>query len=343
MPSVRVVQIAYDAVTFFRVGGVDAAVTVARHRAGKVYDPAISAAFCRLAGQLFDGLDTSSTWETLLDTEPGPRPRLSQAQLDTATEAIAAFADLKSTYTVGHSSGVAELAVRAANRCRMSSADVTALRRAALVHDVGRVGVSILIWDKPGPLTHGEWERVRLHPYLTERIFARSAPLSDIGSLAALHHERLDGSGYHRSLGAPSLSHAARLLAAADVYHALCEPRAHRPARTPEEAARELRAQVRSGKLDGDVVAAVLDAAGHPVRPSRHEWPAGLSEREVEVLRLLVRGLSNRQVADILCISPKTVGHHVQHIYDKIGVSTRAAAAVFAMENGLIEVSINQK
>jgi DNA-binding CsgD family transcriptional regulator len=185
-------------------------------------------------------------------------------------------------------------------------------------------------------LTDGEWEQVRLHPYYTERIFSRAPALAPLGALAALHHERLDGSGYHRRLPGSQLPPAARILAAADAYHALTEPRPHRPAHPPEAAAAEIGREVQAGRLDRDAVNAVLSAAGHRVRTVRHAWPGGLSEREVEVLRLLARGHSNRQMAPILSISEKTVSHHIQHIYDKLDVSTRAAATLFAMRHDLL-------
>ncbi len=175
-----------------------------------------------------------------------------------------------------------------------------------------------------------------MHPYYTERILVRPAALAQLGALASLHHERLDGSGYHRGLPASVLSPAARILAAADVYHAMTEPRPHRPARTPESAASELRCEARAGRLDSEAVNAVLAAAGHRVHTTRRELVAGLSEREVEVLRLLARGNSMKQVAGLLTISEKTVDNHIQHIYNKIGVSTRAGATLFAMEQNLL-------
>ena len=199
------------------------------------------------------------------------------------------------------------------------------------------MGVSAGIWTKAGPLTEREWDQVRLHPYYTERILGRPPALAAIGALAALHQERLDGSGYHRRLPASLLSPAARLLAAADVYRALLEPRPHRPARSPDAAAAELGRVAQAGGLDPDAVRCVLAAAGRQVSHARPVRPAQLTERELEVLRLIARGSSIKQVAQQLTISPKTVDTHIQHIYEKIGASTRAGATLFAVEHNLLE------
>ncbi len=335
-PAVRVVALAQDVIHFHRLGGVEAAVTLAQERKGTAYDPRMVERFCQQAAHLLAGLEEEPSWEVMLSLEPGARTSLSETQFDAACSAIADFADIKSPYTLGHSRGVAELAASAASRCGLPEADVVTIRRAGLLHDVGRVGVSTGIWVKPGPLSEREWERVRMHPYFTERVLARPPALARLGALASFHHERLDGSGYHRGVPASMLSPAARILAAADVYHAMIEPRPHRPARTPEAAAEELRREVRAGRLDSEAVNGVLAAAGHRVRSTRRELVAGLSEREVEVLRLIARGHSKKQIGGLLTISQKTVDHHIQHIYNKIDVSTRAAATLFAMEHDLL-------
>ena len=333
---VRIIHLAQDAATFYAMGGVEAAVSMARSRSGRYFDPSVVDAFCQAAPDLLQSLDVDSTWQAVLEAEPGAPTRISDDEIDTAAAVVADFVDMKSPFTVGHSRAVADLAAAAAKRCGLPNADVVAVRRAGLIHDVGRVGISNGIWNKPGPLTESEWERVRLHPYYTERIMNRSPALAPLGALAALHHERLDGSGYHRQVALAQLPPAARILAAADVYQALTEPRPHRAACPPAAAADEVCRMMNVGKLDPDAVNAVLSVAGHRARPVRREWPGGLSEREVEVLRLIARGLSNRQMAAALVISEKTVSHHVQHIYDKLDVSTRAAATLFAMRNNLI-------
>jgi HD-GYP domain-containing protein (c-di-GMP phosphodiesterase class II) len=253
-----------------------------------------------------------------------------ETRLDTVLEAFADFVDLKSPFTVGHSRAVAELAAAAAP-------DAGAiLRRAGLVHDLGRVSVPNGIWDKSSRLTEGEWERVRMHPYYSERILGRLQTLRPMATLAGLHHERLDGSGYHRGSARADIPAGARVLAAADAYQAMTQPRAHRPALEPARAARELETMASSGRLDRDAVRSVLAAAGHTVRAARTAWPAGLTDREVEVLRVICRGGTKKQVASLLSISPSTVDHHVRHIYGKAGVQSRAGATLFAIGHDLL-------
>lgn len=334
--SMLVVSLAQDAIAFYRLSGVEAAVEMAKKRKGTLYAPKHVERFCQHPPDLFAGLDAEPSWDAVLALEPGARTYFTEAEFDKACEAVADFADLKSSYILGHSPGVAAFAAGAARQCGLPESDVVALRRAGLLHDVGRVGVSAGIWSKPGPLSDREWEKVRLHPYHTERILARPTALAKLGTLAALHHERLDGSGYHRGAAAAALPPSARILAAADVYQALTELRPHRPAQTPEAAADHLKREARAGRLDPEAVNGVLAAAGHRVRSMRKEFVAGLSEREVEVLRLIARGHSIKEIAQHLTVAPKTIDNHIQHIYAKTGVTTRAGAALFAIEQSLL-------
>jgi HD-GYP domain-containing protein (c-di-GMP phosphodiesterase class II) len=333
--SARIAVVADIVESFRRLGGIAAAVDVARRRAGAQFDPRLADHVCENADALFSGLDEATGWDAAIAAEPALTGRMSGVELDAALKAIADFADLKSPYTTGHSRGVALLAESAALRAGLGEPAAAELRRAGLLHDVGRIGVSNAVWDKPGALSETEMERVRMHPYLTQRTFSRSPRLAALAEVAAAHHERLDGSGYPRGLAGGALSPEARILAAADAYQAMSELRPHRPARSPEDAARQLREEVRRGRLDADAVDAVLGAAGHRVA-RRREGPAGLTQREVEVLVLLARGLSNKAIAEQLVVSPKTVGSHIEHIYRKIGCSTRAAASLFAMQHGLL-------
>jgi len=334
--SARIVPLARDAEIFYRIGGIETAVAVVRQRTGAKYDPRIAESFCQEAPHLATIIEGPSAWEAVLDRDPGAQQRMTDGQFDSAIQAIADFVDLKSPWLTGHSRSVAELAGAAARRLGWQERDAIAVQRAGYLHDLGRIGISSGIWGKAGPLTDEEWEQVRLHSYYTERVLARPGALARLGAVAAGHHERLDGSGYHRHIPADLLSEGARILAAADVYHAMIEARPYRQACLPDVAAAELRSEVRQGRLDGEAVNAVLAVVGHKVRGAQREWPAGLSEREVEVLRLIARGLSTRQIGQQLSIAEKTAGHHIQHIYNKCGVSTRASATLFAMQHRLI-------
>jgi HD-GYP domain-containing protein (c-di-GMP phosphodiesterase class II) len=331
----RLLHLADVAAVFHRRNGVDAAIAVAKQRRGTHFDPALVDQFCDVAPEILGELESGSNWNAIIAAEPRLNRLVPAEEFDDVLEAFADYTDLKSPYTIGHSRGVADLAAKAARIARFPDDVVLTVRRAGLLHDLGRLGVSNGIWDKRGPLTYAELERVRLHPYLTERMLAFSPALAPLGAIAAQHHERLDGSGYPRGLSGPAIVREARLLAAADVYHAMTEHRPHRPARSPEDAAAELRREVTTGRLESDAVSAVLSAAGHRVS-ARREWPAGLTAREVEVLKLVARGLSRKEIAEQLTISLKTAGNHVDRVYGKIGVSNRARAGLFAIQNGLM-------
>ena len=333
----RLVNLADVVEVFHASAGVEAAVSVARERAGSQFDPDLVEVFAHGAMDLFKELDALSAWEAVVSAEPASRYWLTDSELDAALEAIADFCDVKSPYTIGHSKGVASLVAAAASSFGLDAAQATLVRRAALVHDLGNLGVPNLILDKVGPLSPSELERVRMHAYLTERMLSSSPALSPMAAVAVQHHERMDGTGYPRGLSGGAISPGGRLLAAADGYHARLEPRPYRPAMTRDQAAEDVRAEVRTGSLDGDAVAAVLGSGGHQGR-RRREWPAGLTEREIEILRLVARGLSNRQIASELTISPKTANAHVEHIYTKLGVNSRALASLFAAKHGLIRI-----
>lgn len=338
-PAVLVVALAQDMVLFHRLGGLKASLNIANERKGGAYAPFLVDVFCEHAEELFNGLDQEPSWNEVLNLEPGSREPLTEEGFDNACRVLADFVDIKSNFTLTHSIGVANLAAEAARLAGLPDSDVKTIWRAALVKEIGRTGISSSIWEKSAPLTEREWERVRMHTYYVERIFARTPALAKLGTLASLHHERMDGTGYHRGLPAANQSLMARILSAADVYHSLTEARPHRPALAADSAAQELHKLVQAGKLYGDAVDHVLSAAGHKVRKAGKKEVAGLSKREVEVLRLLARGLTIKQMAAELVISEKTVDSHIQHIYTKVNVSTRVGATMFAMEHQLVESS----
>jgi HD-GYP domain-containing protein (c-di-GMP phosphodiesterase class II) len=331
----RIAQLAEYVEVAYRTGGTAAARDLAERRSGTQFDPNLVQTLCDHAAEIFDGLADVGSWRSVIDAEPALTVVLSGPAVDRALKAIAEFVDLKSPYMLGHSVAVAELAAAAGRHLKLGEDEVRALRRAGLVHAFGRLGVSNAIWDKRGPLGAGEWERVRLHPYYAERMLQQSDALGPLARIVVQQRERLDGSGYPRGLPGNAISPLARILGAADAYQAMREERPHRPALTATTAAAELRASVRVGHLDADAVDAVLAAAGHRV-PRRQDGPAGLTAREVEVLKLLAMGLSNKQIAARLVIAPKTVGNHIEHIYSKIGATSRAAAGLFAMQQGLL-------
>ena len=335
-PLIRLFHLADAIEVHHRADGRGAAVKVARSRRGKQFDPTLVDTFCAAAGDVLDGVESLPEWDALIEGEPALLSHLTEDELDAALEAVADFTDLRSRSRSGHSRGVASLAAKAGALSGLPGRDVRNLYRAGLVHDIGLHGVPATILDKPGPLTGTERERMRMSAYYTERTLARPPALARIGAIAAMASERLDGSGYHRGLSGAAIPAAGRILAAADAYHTMIEPRRHRPALSPRQACGELRTAVRCGEFAVDSVDAVLAAAGQ--QPGKRRCgPAGLTPREVEVLIRVARGASSKQVARALGITSKTAGTHIERIYIKIGASTRSTATLFAMQHGLLD------
>jgi HD-GYP domain-containing protein (c-di-GMP phosphodiesterase class II) len=314
-----------------RARGLDGAMSLLERHAGATLDPGLVSTLTPAVPDVLDSLE-DECWAAVLEAEPA-RPRLAGDALDAALEALGDFADLKSPWFTGHSRAVADLAEAAAWRLRLAQPDVMHVRHAALVHSLGRTGVPNTIWDKKGTLSVSERERMQLYPYLTDRILRRGS-LAALADVASASQERLDGTGYARGLAGTAIPQAARLLAAADVYQALREQRPHRPAMSAEDAADQLRGEVREGRLDADAAEAVLAVSGHRPQP-RRSAPADLTGREVEVLRLIARGLTSAEVGRELDIKTRTVGAHIEHIYAKIGATNRSVATLFAMQHGL--------
>jgi HD-GYP domain-containing protein (c-di-GMP phosphodiesterase class II)/DNA-binding CsgD family transcriptional regulator len=285
----RLARLTGIAVLFDTIGGVELAVDAVRRRGGGMLDPWMAGRFADRAEALLGEIDTTDPRALVLEAEPDPVVSVPDGQLAEVAATFADLADLKSPSTHGHSSGVAALARGAGERLRLPPAAVADLEVAGLLHDVGRVAVSDVVWEKPGGLNAHEWEQVRLHTYHSERILAGSDRLASL---------------------AP---------------HGRDAPRAARRRRLPPRLQR--RRAVHAGPDAG---------GGHAAVARRQTLPAGLSAREVEVLGLVAEGCSNAQIAQRLVISRRTAEHHVQHIYTKIGVSSRAAAALFAMEHHLL-------
>ncbi|MCW2854902.1 MAG: transcriptional regulator, LuxR family [Marmoricola sp.] len=334
----RIVHIGDDTEVFFRTGGTAAVADMLRSRRGTEFDPELVDLCIKHAEEIFGELDAVDAWDVVIDGCAPLDRRVDEAGLQEVLEIFADYADLKSPWYLGHSRAVAALTGAAARLLGLGPADALLAERAALVHRLGAIGVSTGIWNKVEPLSAIEWERVRTVPYLTERILCRQPRLAAIGAVAAMSHERMDSSGYPRGLPGSAIPVTARLLAAADTYQSLSEARPDRPALTAAEREAALAGEVDAGRLDAEACRAVLVAAGHVVR-RRQSLVNGLTAREAEVLALVVRGLSNKQIAARLAITPRTAATHIEHIFTKTGVSTRGAAAMFALRHGLVDAT----
>jgi HD-GYP domain-containing protein (c-di-GMP phosphodiesterase class II) len=338
--SARIAQVASVLEVHHRQGGRPRAMGALRERAGVVLDPSVCSLVDGRLDRIWATLEAPSPWAEFQEAEPLPHHRA--GDLDKIALVFARYADLKSPIFLGHSEGVANLAVSAARADGMADASLPTLRRAALLHDIGIVAVPNGLWEKRAAFDVAEQEQARIHAFFSSRILARLPEFAQEAKIAALHHERCDGSGYPLGAEVPSSARAARLLAAADAYHALTEARAHRPARSPRSAATVLRQEAQAGALCTRAVDCVLAAAGIAPRPDA-ETATQLTPRELDVLVHLARGLTNKESAVALGIAPRTIRHHIEHIYAKIGVSTRAGAALFAVRNGILPAHTLEK
>ena len=338
--AMRLVHLTHDMEAIGRRSSPAEAIDATRERRDRTYDPDLADMFVAHGRRWFDQVDRRDPWEAVLELEPEPRRTLEGAGLDAALTVAADFIDLKSPYRAGHSRRCARLGTDAARSYGATDQEIATLRRAAYLHEFGTTAIPNSILDKPGKLTRAEFDRVQLHSMLTEQMLGRSAALAALNPVAAAHHEKADGSGYHKGLRVDATDRMGQLLAAVDVYVGLTAERADRPAFAADAAAAQLRELASRGLIELAAVDAVLGAAGHRAAQrssARLARPGGLSQREVEVLRLAAMGLTTREIADRLFISPKTADHHIQHVYTKIDVSTRAAAALWAMQHELVQ------
>jgi HD-GYP domain-containing protein (c-di-GMP phosphodiesterase class II) len=335
-PVMRLVQVANEAEVFSRVGGVQAAVQMLHERRGREFDPTFVDVCIAHSAEVFADLDAVDAWSVVIEGCSTLDREMDESELRAALETFADYADVKSPWFLGHSRAVAALAAEAARRAQLPAAEVELVEQAGFVCRIGTIGVGSGTWNRPGALSGIEWERVRSVPYLTERVLKHQPRLAEIATIAGMLHERIDGSGYPRGLSGAAISPAARVLQAAEIYQSLREERPHRPAQSRLQAQAVLLHEAAAGRLDGEAVNAVLSAAGHQIR-RRPNLVAGLTAREIEVLALLVRGLPNKQIAAALTVSTRTVGSHIEHIYTKLGVSTRGSAAMYAMRHGIVD------
>jgi HD-GYP domain-containing protein (c-di-GMP phosphodiesterase class II)/DNA-binding CsgD family transcriptional regulator len=338
--AMRIVHLSHDMEAIGRLLSPADALAAAHERRDRTYDPALADLFTTHGAIWFERLEKVDPWDAVLHLEPQPGRLLEGAELDDALSVVADFIDLKSPYMAGHSRRCAQLGADASTLLGFTDTETTTVRRAALVHEFGTTAIPNSIWDKPGPLTRTEFDRVELHPMLTEQMLRRTPALAVLNPVAAAHHEKADGSGYHKRLRAAAVDPCAGVLAAVDIYVGLTSDRADRPAFSPEYAATDLRRLASEGVLNEAATQAVLAAAGHGdahgPKARRPQHPQGLTGREVEVLRLAARGLTTAEIAGQLYISPKTADHHIQHVYGKIGVSSRAAAMLWAIQHAVV-------
>ena len=335
---VRVITLAQEAIAVSEVHGHEGMKDIIRGRAGGGYEVALAELFLANADQLMVGIDQPVDRPTILSLEPEPHSMLNEDGCEEAFLAIADMIDMRMPFTFGHSRAVAALTEAACKRAGLPVADTRAAKWAAYTHDIGELAVPVSTWMRAGPLSERERDAAHLHPYHGERALASlgGAEGKAIAGLVLRHHERLDGSGYHRQVKANDLSPPSRVLAAAEAFQTAREARPHRPAMSDTAAAAMLRGAVKDGKLCSEAVEAVLTVAGQPARRASGETIAGLTPREIEVLRLIAAGHTAKEAARLLEISPKTADNHIQSLYSKIGVKTRAAAALFALERGMV-------
>jgi HD-GYP domain-containing protein (c-di-GMP phosphodiesterase class II) len=335
----RILHLAQTIDAVRAVGGPEAALAAARQRRRTDFDPDLVDLLVEVAAapDFWRSLEQGSLYDSLLaGTAASPPAPVSSERQDAVCVMIADVTDVISERTWGHSFRVAEVAVGMAGALGLPEAEVALVQRSALAHDLGKVTVPAVAVDRAArgePLSPHYWERYRLHPYYTERILGRVPAFRPLAAIAAAHHEHLDGSGFAKGLTGEQLAPAARILAVADAYALIAAFEAE-----PEAALRAVRRRVGS-ELDPECFDALRQALGSTLAgPKRRVvGPAKmLSEREVEVLRLVAGGQTNREMARALGISEKTVEHHVSHIFDKLGVTSRTSAAVFALQNGLI-------
>ncbi|MGE0715067.1 MAG: HD domain-containing phosphohydrolase [Alphaproteobacteria bacterium] len=334
---VRLVTLAQDAIALAEAHGPATMSTMIAARDGGAYEPELVDLLVAHVDRLLAGLDGPVDRETILALEPLPHPMFGEDECETAYLAIADMIDMRMPATFGHSRAVASLAGAAARQLGLPAADIRDARWAGYVHDIGELAVPVSTWMRAGALTERESDAARLHSYHGERALAfLGGHGNPVAALVLRHHERLDGSGYHRNARGPDLPPAARVLAAAETFQTAREARPYRPASTDVAAAARLRGAARDGRLCPDAVEAVLACAGQPARRAAAERLAGLTPREIEVLRLIAAGDTAKEAARKLEISPKTADNHIQSLYGKIGVGTRAGAALYALERGLV-------
>jgi HD-GYP domain-containing protein (c-di-GMP phosphodiesterase class II)/DNA-binding CsgD family transcriptional regulator len=339
----RIARIVY-ATSFFevfhRLGGREAMLRLGRERRGRSFDPHVVDAVEAAARPAFwETLERESIWEAVRALEPeSPRRFIPAERVSELAYSFADFTDLKAPHLVGHSRRVAELSRRVGERLRLPAATVATVHLAGLLHDLGLVTLpSYVLGKAEDSLSLAEREMFELHPHHGQRILAMIPTFDSAAEIVAAHHERMDGRGFPRRLPGGQIPVGARIIAVADRFDDLTHGTPGRDPVDPPAALRVMRDDVGAGLWAEAFEGLCQDVHGSRIlSPRRRAWPCGLTDREVEVLRLLARGMSRREVATALVVSEGTVRVHVEHIYGKIGVSSRAAATLFAVEHDLL-------
>jgi len=312
--------------------GRDEAVALARQRAGSAFDPAVADAFERVSRH-------NEFWEPLENgaTSPFVEGQLGGTSLgiDEFAACCADFVDMKAYWLAGHSRRVADLSERVARRLRLPDAMARKVRIGGLMHDMGLVAIPSFVLNKPrSEQSASEREAVAAHGEILRHLLESFEALREVGEMASPHHQHL-GSGPPTATDDAAL--AAGSIAAADAFDELTHDAPGAPAVDPELAVSTLRGRFGAGPI-ATAAAALFDevSGGGRATQARQGWPAGLTNREVEVLRLLASGQNRKQIAGQLVVSDSTVRSHLEHIYGKVDVSTRVGAVLFAIENGLV-------
>jgi HD-GYP domain-containing protein (c-di-GMP phosphodiesterase class II) len=337
--AARILHAAHTVELAYGFGGPAAARSLAREQRGVRFDPEVVDVFLALEerADFWQTLEHESAESVILAMQPRTSAdRMMEDQIEVVCEALADFVDIKSRETWNHSRIVAEVAEGMGSYLGLGRTEQTRLRCEALVHDLGNVAIPLPILEKGNHRSASEWEYYRLHSYYTQRVLERVEPLLELAPAAAAAHEWINGQGYHRQLIGEQIPLNGRILAIADSYAHLNQQQGDQG--EPADALRKMRPLVGT-QFDGscyNALAASLTSAHFVTRIVPGRWQLGdLTEREAEVLRLLAQGQSNPQIAKALVISRKTVEHHLEHIYNKIGVTCRTSAVVYAVQHGI--------
>jgi HD-GYP domain-containing protein (c-di-GMP phosphodiesterase class II) len=337
--AARILHSALTLELAYGFGGPAAARALAREQRGARFDPEVVDAFLTLEKQadFWQTLEHEAAEAVSLAMQPPTSAdRVMADQMEVVCEALADFVDIKSHGSWNHSRIVADVAVDMGSYLGLGGSEQTRLRCAALVHDLGNVAIPLRILEKGDRRSASEWEYYRLHSYYTQRVLERVEPLQELAQAAAATHEWINGQGYHRQLIGEQIPLNGRILAVADTYAQLTQQQGDQV--EPTDALREMRPLVGTqfDRSCYNALTASLTSAHRVKRTAPERRQLGdLTEREAEVLRLLAQGQSNPQIAKALVITRKTVEHHLEHIYNKIGVTCRTSAVVYAVQHGI--------